>query len=118
MASYKDLTVWQKSIDLCEHLYKATESFPKSEVYGITLQIRKCSVSIPSSIAEGQRRGSIKEYLYFLRVAYGSGAELETQLIIAHRIEYIPDELFKQLEQALDEIMRMLNRLISALEKK
>ncbi len=77
ISSYKDLTVWQKSITLCELVYKQTEAFPKSEIYGLTNQIRRCVVSIPSNIAEGQRRGYKTEYKQFLRISFGSGAELE-----------------------------------------
>ncbi|TET54780.1 MAG: four helix bundle protein, partial [Actinobacteria bacterium] len=76
--SYKDLTVWQLSIDIVEKIYKQTKNFPKSEIYGLSSQIRRCVISIPSNIAEGSRRGSRKEYVQFLQYAYGSGAELET----------------------------------------
>lgn len=115
MKSYKDLTVWQKAIDLCVVLYKATELFPKNELYGLTSQIRRASVAIPSNIAEGQKRGHKAEYIQFLRIAYGSGAELETQLLIAKNIGYISESLFDTLNDSLEEIMKMLNRLIEVL---
>ncbi|HLD01560.1 MAG TPA: four helix bundle protein [Patescibacteria group bacterium] len=117
MNSYKDLTVWQKSVELCIQIYEITETFPKSELYGLTSQIRRCSVSIPSNIAEGQRRGHKAEYIQFLRIAYGSGAELETQLIIALKIGYLKQASFSILNSTLEEIMKMLNKLISVLLK-
>lgn len=118
MKSYKELTVWQKSIQLCEEIYKVTENFPKSELYGLTSQIRRCVVGVPSNIAEGQRRDHIAEYIQFLRVAFGSGAELETQLYIASRIVYISQEDFNKLNNLLEEIMKMLNKLISKLNER
>lgn len=112
---FKDLIVWQKSIDLCELIYIITQKFPKSELYGLTGQIRRCSVSIPSNIAEGFLRGHKAEYVQFLRIAYGSGAELETQLLIAHRIKYINNKEFEMVENLIVEIMKMLNSLINRL---
>jgi four helix bundle protein len=81
--SFKELIVWQKAIELVKETYKITREFPKSEIYGLSLQIRRAAISIPSNIAEGQLRKNLKEYLQFLRIAYGSSAELETQIIIA-----------------------------------
>ena len=115
ITSYKDLTVWQKAMDLCEAIYLITNSFPKSELYGLISQIRRCSVSIPSNIAEGYRRGHKAEYIQFLRIAYGSGAELETQLLVALRIGYIKRHEFDELNNLLEEIMKMLNKMISTL---
>ena len=83
VSTYKDLSVWQKSMQLCEDIYLVTKNFPPNEQYGLISQIRRCSVSIPSNIAEGFLRGHKSEYKQFLRIAYGSGAELETQLLIA-----------------------------------
>lgn len=117
MNSYKELTVYQKSVDLCVEIYKSTEKFPKSELYGLTSQIRRCCIAIPSNIAEGQRRGHKAEYIQFLRISFGSGAELETQLLIAYKVGYSGKEEFDQLIGRLDEIMRMLNKLISVLSK-
>ena len=76
--SYKDLIVWQKSMEIVVLIYKLTEQFPTNEIYGLTSQIRRCSVSVPSNIAEGSRRGGQKDYRHFLTIAFGSGAELET----------------------------------------
>lgn len=117
MNSYKDLKVYQKAIQLCVEVYKITTYFPRDELYGLTSQIRRNAVSIPSNIAEGQKRGHIAEYVQFLRVAYGSGAELETQLLIALKIGFLKHAEFEMLNNLLQEIMRMLNRLISVLVK-
>src|SRR3990167_9664324 len=97
MNSYKDLIVYQKSIDLCIRLYRISEDFPKSELYGLISQMRRCCISIPSNIAEGQRRGHKNEYIQFLRIAFGSGAELETQLLIANKIGYLSSINFNEL---------------------
>jgi len=114
MNSYTDLIVWQKAVDLSVKIYKITERFPKSEVYGLTSQIRRCAVSIPSNIAEGQRRGHNQEQLQFTRIAYGSGAELETQLLIARKVGYLNEKNYLVRFLSLDEVMRMTNRLISS----
>lgn len=114
MKSYKDLIVWQKGLDLCVRVYQITDSFPKSEIYGLTSQIRRSVVSIPSNIAEGHSRGK-KEFIQFLRIAFGSGAELETQLLIALKIKYITEEDYEELNLLLVEILKMLNKLISVL---
>lgn len=115
MKSYKDLIVWQKSVDLSVVIYKITESFPRSDLYGLTSQIRRCGVSIPSNIAEGQRRGHKAEYVQFLRIAFGSGAELETQILIASKIGYLDQKKFNQINELLQEVMKMLNKLIAVL---
>ncbi len=117
MKSYKDLIVWQKSIKLCEEIYKATERFPKSEMYGLTSQIRRSSVAIPSNIAEGHHRGHRAEFTQFLRISYGSGAELETQLLIAKNIGFLNDNQFLHLNLLLEEIMKMLNKLLNVFTK-
>lgn len=117
MNSYKDLIVYQKAVELSVAIYRVTEEFPKSEIYGLTSQIRRCVVSIPSNIAEGQRRGSRKEYIQFLRISFGSGAELETQLLISFKIGYLNNDQFNNLNDQLEQIMKMLNKLISVLTK-
>ena len=117
MNSYKELIVYQKAVEHSVYIYRITEKFPKSELYGLTSQIRRCAVSIPSNIAEGQRRGHKTEYIQFLRVAFGSGAELETQILIAYKVGYLNKGDFEDLSEKLDEIMRMLNKLISVLIK-
>ena len=110
--SYKDLVVWKKSMNLVVEIYELTNFFPKSEIYGLVSQMRRASVSIPSNIAEGKRRGSLGDYRRFLRIAYGSGAELETQIEISKRLSFNMDLDFKKVDKLLDEIMRMLNSLI------
>ncbi len=110
--SYKDLIVWQKAVDFVIIIYSATSNFPNEEQYGLTSQLRRAAVSMPSNIAEGFRRGTEKEKLQFLRIAYGSGAEIETQLLIAARLSYITHAQYNQLTGQLDEILKILNTLI------
>jgi four helix bundle protein len=117
MKTYKELIVWQKGITLCEHIYTVTRTFPKSEVYGLVSQMQRSAVAIPSNIAEGQRRGHVQEYIQFLRIAYGSKAELETQLYVANKVHYINNILFDTLNTELEEIMKMLNVLIRRLHE-
>lgn len=114
--SYKNLIVWQKSIDLVERIYLITEKFPKSEIYGLSSQMRRSAVSIPSNIAEGQQRNGIKEYIQFLGVASGSVAELETQIIIVNKL--YPNLDFSHVNSLVIEIQKMLNALIKNLKNK
>jgi len=111
--SHKDLIVWQKSIDFVTNIYKETDIFPKSELYGLTSQIRRSAVSIPSNIAEGSGRRSQKEYIQFLYISLGSVSELETQLIISINLNFLYE---KKLLSDLNEIKRMLIGLIHSLE--
>ena len=113
--SYKDLIIWQKAMDLVVNVYELTEKFPRSELYGLISQIRRASVSIPSNIAEGRMRGSRKEFVHFLLNAYGSGAELETQLEIAKRLPEMRNLNYSKAESLLEEIMKMLNTMIKKL---
>ena len=105
-------------MQLCEDIYLVTGSFPKSELYGLTSQIRRCCVAVPSNIAEGFLRGHTAEYRQFIRITYGSGAELETQLLIALRIGYLKQSEFDKVNNLLEEIMKMLNKLLSVLNTK
>ena len=114
--TYKDLMVWQKALDIVSELYIVTRSFPKEEVYGLTSQMRRSAVSVASNIAEGRRRGTRKEFKKILQIAFGSGAELETQIIIAKRLTFDKKINYDSLELLLDEVMRMLNRMISTLQ--
>lgn len=116
MKSYKDLTVWQKSLKLSLQVYKATKKFPKDELYGLTSQIRRCAVSMPSNIAEGYSRYSKAEYIRFLQIAFASGAELETQLLISKELKYIENKDYKNIDDLLQENMKMLNVLIRKLK--
>lgn len=111
--SYKDLIVWQKSFGLSLLIYKFTKQFPKDEIYALTSQIRRAAVSIPSNIAEGYGRQRRLEYIQFLQIAYASGAELETQLLIAKELNYLDEKSFVLANELLQEVMRMLNVLIS-----
>jgi four helix bundle protein len=99
-------------MDLVMIIYDLTSNFPKEEVYGLSSQIKRCCVSIPSNIAEGSRRFSKKDFKHFLTIAYGSGAELETQLELAKRLKFIEDKSYQKAESLLIEIMKMLNKLI------
>lgn len=94
---FKDLIVWQKSMDLVVDLYSATESFPSKEMYGLTNQIRRAAVSIPSNLAEGSKRGSKKDFRQFVLISYGSAAEISTQLEISLRLKYLNENKFKKL---------------------
>jgi four helix bundle protein len=114
--SYKDLEVWQLAVELVKDIYLVTGKFPASERFGLTQQIRKASVSIPSNIAEGQFRNSSKEFKQFLSVALGSAAELETQLIIAKKIDYLSIEENNSLLYVLERIMKMLRKLSLSLK--
>lgn len=114
LESYKDLKVWQRSIELVKEIYKITESFPKSEVYGLTSQMRRSAVSIPSNIAEGYKRRGLGEYIQFLGIADASTAELETQLIISKDLYTSVD--FSKSESLLLEIQKMLIVLIKKLD--
>ncbi len=102
-------------MDIVSDVYVITEKFPRSEMFGLVSQMRRCAVSIPSNIAEGRMRGIDKEFKQFLRIAYGSGSELNTQLEIAKRIGLIDIELFRCIEGKLEEVMKMLNVFISKL---
>ena len=113
--SYKDLIVWQKSMDLVEMVYQATKVFPKEELYGLTNQLRRAAVSVPSNIAEGQARNSTAEFRNFLSIARGSLAEVETQLLIAERLRYIQPEKLKEMLVIQVEINKMTNALMGKL---
>ena len=115
--SYRDLIVWQKSIELVKICYQLTETFPQREIYGLSQQLRRASVSVPSNIAEGNGRESKKDYIHFLNISRGSLKETETQLIIAETLGFIKSN---ELETVLDktgEIGFLLNNLIRSLKK-
>ena len=102
--SYKNLIVWQRSMELVVEIYSLTQKFPKEELYGISSQMKRCAISIPSNIAEGRRRDGKKEFRRFLIIAYGSGAELETQIEISKRLNLVNLEKFENIELLLKEI--------------
>ena len=110
--THKDLDVWKKSMDFVTMLYKKTATFPKEEIYGLTNQMRRAAVSIPSNNAEGAARKSNKEFIQFLHIALGSTVEIETQLIISKNLKFIDDESFIELDKERNEIGRMLFGLI------
>jgi four helix bundle protein len=115
---FTDLLVWQKAVDFVVRLYEVTRSFPKEEVYGMTGQLRRAAISIPSNIAEGHGRGSTGDYLRFLGMAQGSTSEVETQIVIASRLQYLTKENGDELLSDLSEIGRMLNGLVSSLKRR
>jgi four helix bundle protein len=116
MSHFRKILVWQKSISLVTKIYKATSTFPKEEMFGLTSQIRRSSVSIPSNIAEGSGRESSKDFTRFLYISLGSIFEMQTQLEIAKNIIYINEEEFNLLYEDSREIERMLVSLIRKLK--
>lgn len=114
--TYKDLIVWQRAMQLVKAIYELTHQFPKSEMYGLTSQMRRASVSIPSNIAEGRRFGSKKEFHRFLTIAAGSGVELETQIEIVKMLPFGQKLNYSLVESLLSEVLRMLNRMTQNLK--
>jgi len=112
MKTHKELLVWQKSMDLSVFVYKITNAFPKEELYGITNQMRRASVSIPSNIAEGHGRFSDKEFVRFLFISLGSASELETQINLSLRLEFLSEDNYKILNEMVQEVLKMLVALI------
>lgn len=112
MGSYKNLTVWQKSMLLAKEIYTVTASYPQSEVYGLVSQMRRCVVSIPSNIAEGYGRGSNRDLVHFLYISLGSSNELETQLLLSQEFGYISDAKADVLITLNGEVNKMLSSLI------
>jgi len=115
MNDYKDLKVWQEAIDLVEEVYKLTNSFPNSETFALANQLKRAAVSVPSNISEGASRQSTKEFIHFLYIALGSASEIETQIIIAQRLDYI--KYSNGVIEKITKIRKMLNALISSLKK-
>ena len=110
--NYQELIVWQKATDLAVEIYKVAKKLPKEELYVLSDQMRRAAVSIPSNIAEGQSRSSKKEFIYFLSIALGSKAELETQLLLAVRIGYLVDPDIDKAMGLLAETGKLLSSLI------
>ena len=115
VSTHKDLDVWKKAMDLAAQVYSLTARFPKEELYGLTSQIRRSAVSIPSNIAEGAARHSRKEFVQFLHIASGSVAELETQLLLAIRMGFIPGG---SIISPIEEVRKLLLGLLRSLKKK
>jgi len=115
--TYKDLVVWRKAMQLVTDTYKLTEHFPRSEMFGLCSQLRRAVISVPSNIAEGQGRDSVKEFLHHLSISYGSLTEAETQIQIAANLTYIDQNDADGLLQKCDEVGRLLNGLLRSLRK-
>jgi four helix bundle protein len=118
LKNYKELKVWQKSYQLCLEIYRITAKFPKEERYGLTSQIRRSVVSIPSNIAEGYGRKTTLDYIRMLYISYGSVCELETQILLAWDLDLIEKGEWGTLNKDIAEIERMLKALIKSLENK
>lgn len=116
LKSYKELIVWQKSMDLAILIFTLTAKFPKSELYGLVSQMRRATVAIPSNIAEGYGRRSRKEFRQFITIAFGSALELETQLTLAKKLQLTVATNFDRAENLLQEILKMLNSMITKLK--
>jgi four helix bundle protein len=114
--TYRDLIVWQKAVDLVTEIYRVTDQFPKEEQFGLTSQMRRSSVSIPSKIAEGFGRRATRDYVRFLRTAVGSLFELQTQMIIAGKLQYSSNDDVTHIDRRTREIERMLSSLIRKLD--
>ena len=113
---YKDLIVWQRSMDLVVAIYEVTSNFPDSERFGLISKMRRSAVSIPSNIAEGRYRSTKKDFRQFLLISFGSGAELETQVQIVKRLSFGKNLDFSKVDNLLTETMRMLNSMASSLK--
>jgi four helix bundle protein len=113
--NFRDLIAWQKAMDLVIEIYEITKKFPREEIYGLTSQLRRAAVSIPSNIAEGQARFSKREFKHFLRTSKGSLAEVQTQIAIAARLGFITDAEERELDLQMHELARVLNGLINSI---
>ena len=118
VSNYRELIVWQKAMDLVEMVYRTTGSFPKEELYGLTSQVRRAAVSIPSNIAEGQGRHTTRDFLYFLSIANASLKEVETQLLIGKRLGYLDEQEEGELIRATAEVGRLISGLTKSLRRK
>jgi len=116
--SYRDLDAWKLAIRMTRFVYRASERFPSDERFGLTSQIRRAAVSVPSNIAEGWGRGSTQDYIRFLRMARGSIYEVETQLVLAKELSFIDHEVFSAVDEAIRESGRVLAGLLRSIERK
>jgi four helix bundle protein len=117
MHNFKELKIWQKALELSVDVYKVTSLFPKEDKFGLISQIKRSAVSIPSNIAEGAGRNSVKEFLYFLSVANGSSYELQTQLLISNKLNFLKDDVLESMLSELDEIQKMNYNFQKTLKK-
>jgi four helix bundle protein len=115
--SHRDLIAWQKAVELSLTIYSVTRAFPTDEKFGLVSQLRRAGVSVASNIAEGYGRGTRQDYVRFLRAARGSIYEIDTQLLIASRLEYLPSESFQKIESQVNECSRILLGLIRSLDQ-
>jgi four helix bundle protein len=115
---YRELIAWQKAMDLVEAVYRRTASLPNEERYGLTNQMRRAAVSVPSNIAEGQGRRSTRDFVHFLSIARGSVKEVETQVVIARRLEYFDERQESELLSLTEEASRLISGLIRSLNNK
>src|SRR5438067_13253580 len=113
--NYQELIVWQRAMDLVEEVYKLSRAFPREEVYGLTSQIRRAAVSVPSNIAEGQGRRTTADFVKYLSIAYGSLREVETQALIARRLAYVPEIALENVLNSAGEVGRLPNGLMASL---
>jgi four helix bundle protein len=118
MKTFRELIVWQKSMDYVTEIYKISKSFPVEENFGLTSQMRRCSISIPSNISEGYGRDGLNDYIRFLNIAISSLFELQTQIEIAFNLKYIKKKEFDILFSSSREIERMLSSFIRSLKSK
>lgn len=116
--SYRELLIWQKSIQVVTNIYKLTRDFPKEELFGLTSQMRRCAISIPSNIAEGFGRNSQGDFKRFLNISLGSTYELQTQIEISQNLEYLNTENYKYLMESCVELEKMMNSLVSKIKEK
>jgi four helix bundle protein len=115
--NYKELIVWQKAMDLVTVVYEATRYFPQSESFGLTQHLRRAAVSIPSNIAEGQGRQSTRDFLHFLSIAHGSLQEMETQIILTCRLDYLDENRHQSLLDRSTEVARLINGLSNSVNR-
>ena len=115
--NYQELIVWQKAMDLVEEVYTVSKCFPREEIYGLTSQLRRAAVSIPSNVAEGQGRRTTPDFLRHLSIGYGSLREVETQILIATRLRYLAQGKCQEVMSMAAEVERLLNGLMSSLTR-
>ena len=115
---HRDLVVWQKAMNLAVAVYRATAAFPRAEVFGLTAQLRRAAVSVPSNVAEGSARRTSADFLSFLHIARGSQAEVDTQLRLALSLGYLPDRTGAELLAQADEVGRLLTAVIHGIRRR
>ncbi len=115
MKDFRELKVWEKAHELTLSIYRATDTFPKDELYGLTAQVRRASMSIATNIAEGCGRGSDADFAHFLQIAMGSACETEYQLVLSHDLGYLQPDQYQGLQESIEEIKRMISSLLKTL---